>query len=80
VPTVYKSVQVPAGFQVNNKNRSTVASDWMDKVLNDMSNQGWIYHGTAQATTFEPPGCIGGLFGQPGVWRNLNVLIFHTVT
>jgi hypothetical protein len=76
MPKIYKCVQLPNYFQVNSRNKNSIAADHIEKVLTEMSNQGWSLHSTTQSSTHEPTGCLEGLLGFKGTYRTLNILIF----
>lgn len=49
----------------------------LEKILNNMQEQGWEFYTPGTITEFVSPGCLGVLFGKPGEIRSHQTFIFR---
>lgn len=72
----YKYAVIP--FAAGGKgNPSQQAAQQLGTLMAEMRQQGFEYMRMDVVTHYEPPGCIGGLTGQPPFARMINLAIFR---
>lgn len=70
---MYRIVPAPKNIEIKNGDVSQATKAY-EKIMNDMSDQGWKFVSMEQLSTTEVKGC---LFNKTAVTTSFNILIFE---
>ncbi|NPV10439.1 MAG: hypothetical protein HPY57_01425 [Ignavibacteria bacterium] len=79
---VYKVIPLPRNVTIMRKLFEArlpedITAGYVEKIINDMAQQGWEFYRADECTIVERPGCLGSLLGRRESAYTYNMLVFR---